>query len=150
MSTSSHRLDACQRFVADTSSIGRARQLVRDHLEAHGYEGEVLDAAMLVASELATNAVLHAGTDFDLRCVVNDAVRIEITDQRPEGEVIPSEAPPMATGGRGLRIVEETAARWGVVRRPDGKTVWGELPTKTDEDLKRTVLDPSGRAERYE
>ena len=35
-----------------------------------------------------------------------------------------------STTGRGLGLVEELSTRWGVEKRPDGKTVWFEVPAR--------------------
>ncbi|HSZ35608.1 MAG TPA: ATP-binding protein [Acidimicrobiales bacterium] len=93
--------------------------------------------AALITTELVTNAVLHA--EFDvvvaLRPIAN-GVRIEVTDQCPS--VLPHAAPyntgdlfalTLGLSGRGLRVVSELAARWGVDSTQKTKTVWAELIT---------------------
>lgn len=114
---------------ARPTSPGEARRFVGEVLRGHGVEtDEVLEAALLLTSELVTNAVLHAaGTinvDVDLDLT---AVRVEVGDtsaERPH----PRDATPEATSGRGLHLVEAMARAWGVDRqRDDGKIVWFEL-----------------------
>jgi anti-sigma regulatory factor (Ser/Thr protein kinase) len=91
--------------------------------------------AALVTTELVTNAVLHAEADvvLALRPIAN-GVRIEVTDQCPA--VLPHVAPhttgalfalTLGLSGRGLRVVSELAARWGVDSTQRTKTVWAEL-----------------------
>lgn len=91
--------------------------------------------AALVTTELVTNAMLHAESDvvLALRPIAN-GVRIEVTDQCPE--VLPHVAPhntgdlfalTLGLSGRGLRVVSELAARWGVDSTQKTKTVWAEL-----------------------
>ena len=69
---------------------------------------------LLVASELATNAVVHAGTGFRVECVVDRVVTLEVEDGNPQA--VPSlRAPGSAeAGGFGLRIVDHLAQEWTV------------------------------------
>jgi anti-sigma regulatory factor (Ser/Thr protein kinase) len=80
-----------------------------------------------MVSELATNAVLHAKSQFDvvLEKVDRKTVRVEVRDfGHGVPTVIPSETE--SVGGRGLRIVEMLAQTWGVENRPagQGKSTW--------------------------
>jgi hypothetical protein len=88
---------------------------------------EVCDAALLLTSELATNAVLHARTEFDVTVArLADVVRIAVTDgntRLPQ----PCMAPADATTGRGLALVDAMASAWGADRHGRGKTVWVEV-----------------------
>ena len=91
-----------------------------------GESAAVVDRAILMVSEIATNAIQHAGTNFIVRIDRSeDAIRVEIVDA---GEGVPAVrfTSPSEVSGRGLRIVEELADTWGV--RPSalgpGKTVW--------------------------
>jgi anti-sigma regulatory factor (Ser/Thr protein kinase) len=91
--------------------------------------------ASLVTTELVTNSVLHAEGDVVLTLrPISNGVRIEVTDQCPS--VLPHVAPhstgalfalTLGVGGRGLRVVSELAARWGVDSTQKTKTVWAEL-----------------------
>ena len=91
--------------------------------------------ASLVTTELVTNAVLHAERDVVLALrPIGNGVRIEVTDECPS--ILPHVAPPstgdlfaltLGLSGRGLRVVSELAARWGVDSTQKTKTVWAEL-----------------------
>jgi anti-sigma regulatory factor (Ser/Thr protein kinase) len=111
------------------TSAGEARRFVGDVLRDSGRStDEVLDAAVLLTSELVTNAVLYsAGTinvDVDLDVT---AVRVEVADTSGQSPA-PRDAPPEAMSGRGLHLVEAMARAWGVEQhRDDGKVVWFEL-----------------------
>jgi serine/threonine-protein kinase RsbW len=92
-----------------------------------------LGDAMLVASELVTNAVLHSlCTEEDELVVsvarVDDFVRLSVRDPGLSGQTAKISGDPRWFGGLGLRIVEQLAARWGSQRHAEGYEVWAELP----------------------
>lgn len=107
-------------------SVPAARHFAADAVAELGRQGG-LDETELLVSELATNAVVHAGTPMRVS-VVRDgpAIRVEVRDDDP---TLPAqrEPDPMAPGGRGMLLVELIAARWGVNHNDRGKTVWFEL-----------------------
>jgi anti-sigma regulatory factor (Ser/Thr protein kinase) len=114
---------------AQPTSPGEARRFVGEVLRGHGLDtDEVVEAALLLTSELVTNAVLHAaGTinvDVDLDLT---AVRVEVADGSTEPPA-PRDPGPDEPSGRGLHLVEAMARAWGVEQeREDGKVVWFEL-----------------------
>ncbi len=115
-----------RRFAATTSSVGRARRFLVEQLPAGCGDGA--DALVLMLSELATNAVQHAATEFEVTVLMDpDArcVRVEVSDGGG-GYPVPQEPVSDAPYGRGLHIVQTLADAWGVEMRSDpvGKTVW--------------------------
>ncbi|MBD0738457.1 histidine kinase [Streptomyces sp. CBMA29] len=95
-----------------------------------------MEPATLIASELATNVVVHTkgiAEFFELGLRRRDGVLlIEVTDSYQWGMPERVEEPGgEATGGRGLVIVEALAEKWGVRPRSPGKTVWAQLPIET-------------------
>ncbi len=103
-----------------------ARQFVRARLEAWEITEQV-EPAVLIASELVTNAVLHARTSISLRVLCDGGkVRIEVYDENTRVPV-QSACPPDATSGRGLALISALAGAWGIDHTGDGKTVWAEL-----------------------
>jgi CheY-like chemotaxis protein len=108
-------------------SVGRARDFVRGVLSAWGVS-DVSEDALLVVSELVTNAILHADSDCELRLSsTQSAVRIEVAD---EGTGTPEPQLPALDDvhGRGLYLVGALTTAWGVQRAPDGgKLVWAEV-----------------------
>jgi anti-sigma regulatory factor (Ser/Thr protein kinase) len=115
------------RFPASYDAPGRARDFVAGTLERWGLSGALLDDARLVVSELATNAVVHAGSAFTVELQrQGDGVNLAVSDDDPSGPVL-REPHPLATSGRGLRIIATLAADWGVRADADGKTVWARL-----------------------
>ena len=131
---------------AQSTSVPEARLFVRESLASWGLDAMV-EAAVLVVSELATNAVLHARTELVVRLAVNEAggLRIEVVDAA-EGHPRVRGHSASATTGRGLSIVEGLAREWGVepAGPGPGKTVWAEL-TAGDEVSQETEVD-TGRA----
>ncbi len=113
-------------------SVATARSFVRDTLQGWGF-ADIVDDAVVLTSELVTNAVVHAGTSADVLCLrTEDGVRIEVADRYPERE-IPLQAAavnmgsPDREGGRGLQLCAALAACWGVEYTPTHKQVWFQL-----------------------
>jgi anti-sigma regulatory factor (Ser/Thr protein kinase) len=83
-------------------------------------------AVELLVSELATNAVRHARTSFEVAIWVGSKTRVEVSDGSP--------VPPRRSvgpgsgdeGGRGLILVDRLALAWGFHLTGHGKTVWFE------------------------
>jgi anti-sigma regulatory factor (Ser/Thr protein kinase) len=132
-------VDDCVELESDPAMVAVARQFVRDRLaswEALDYA----DDAMLVASELVSNAVLHARTDIQLRLACSRAgVRVEVFDENSRLPIL-APCPSDATSGRGLALVSELATAWGVEKRDGGKVVWAEVG-RTAEHVTDGCLD---------
>ncbi|MBV7699436.1 SpoIIE family protein phosphatase [Streptomyces sp. TRM70350] len=113
-------------------SVASARSFVRDTLQGWGY-ADIVDDAVVLTSELVTNAVVHAGTTADVLCLrLDDGVRIEVADHYPEREVplqgsAVNMGSPDREGGRGLQLCAALAGRWGVEYTPTHKQVWFQL-----------------------
>ncbi|MBW8486478.1 ATP-binding SpoIIE family protein phosphatase [Actinomadura parmotrematis] len=115
---------------ADPAAVRRARGLVRDRLARWGL-AEMAESTVLLASELVTNAIRHAGGRITLRLVREEGLVCEVfdaSDGRPR--VRAGDGAPFAEAGRGLNVVSRLASRWGVRRTPHGKAVWCEQPLK--------------------
>jgi hypothetical protein len=113
------------RFPPTPRSVASVRRLVAAHLD--DMEPACQHAIVPIASELATNAVLHAGTPYFVELYLSDVVRIEVTDSAaaaPFMRVVSRDA----TSGRGLFIVAQLSARWGVDWLDESKVVWAEVP----------------------
>ncbi|UNM11643.1 SpoIIE family protein phosphatase [Streptomyces formicae] len=113
-------------------SVATARAFVRDTLQGWGYS-DVVDDAVVLTSELVTNAVIHAGTSADVLCLrTGEGVRVEVADRYPERE-IPLQsggstfAHPDRENGRGLLLCAALASRWGVDYTQTHKQVWFQL-----------------------
>jgi len=109
--------------------VTAARHFVREVLGDR--PREVVEAAELMTSELATNCVRHAHSDFEL--AIHDSrreIRVEVSDDG-EGEPMLRSPGPHEQSGRGLRIVEELSDAWGTIPQTNGKRVWFTLPQGT-------------------
>ncbi|WP_239099467.1 ATP-binding protein, partial [Streptomyces rochei] len=128
-------------LLGSSLAPGAAREMVRAALtdwSALGLPGtrhwtEHLAAdALVVVSELVTNAVVHAGTDVEVVCRLEETgtLVVEATDHHPSraprsgDQETPHEIPEY---GRGLRLVAALAEAWGITYRPGTKTVWARL-----------------------
>jgi hypothetical protein len=109
----------------DARSPATARKLLLSALD--GREDRAVGDALLMMSELVTNAVRHTRTVLlVLVTMQNHTLHVDVTDDDPTLP-LPSDAEHDATNGRGLRIVDALATRWGVTPTIDGKTVWFEM-----------------------
>jgi anti-sigma regulatory factor (Ser/Thr protein kinase) len=85
-------------------------------------------AVRMVASELVSNAVLHAGTSSVLTLTLTARdLRVGVRDYRPGGGPAPADAEPGASGSMGMVLVAGVSRTWGISRHHDGKTVWASL-----------------------
>ncbi|MFC8866359.1 SpoIIE family protein phosphatase [Streptomyces sp. NPDC057148] len=110
--------------LADWSALGLpGTEQLTEHLAAD---------ALVAVSELVTNAVVHAGTDVEVVCRLEETgtLVVEATDHHPSraprsgDRETPHETPEY---GRGLRLVAALAEAWGITYRPGTKTVWARL-----------------------
>ncbi len=136
-------------LAGDASSIRLARALVDRSIDQVPIE--VRHTAVLLTSEVVTNAVLHGGGSFTLSVeVTEDRLRVSVSDHSPRAPdvlVVSSER----EHGRGMAIVASQATAWGA--RLDGhrKTVWFELalpedPEEAPDPVNPAPVRPPGRA----
>jgi serine/threonine-protein kinase RsbW len=125
------------RFPRHPRSVSRARATLREQLDGWGVGGGVADTAVLLLSELVTNAVRHArvpqGREIGaLFALCGDVLRVEVADA---SDVVPAPRTPDedSAGGRGLVLVAAMADDWGVsLREGVGKVVWAVLKLSPD------------------
>ena len=124
-------------YQPEPKAAAAARRFVRDTVAAWAVTGAadghgVVDDAVLLTSELVTNAVVHAGTPVQVTCRLADgAVEVVVSDghpgrlvpEAPERDAVPSER----TGGRGLLLPAALASAWGVAYGRSSKAVWFRL-----------------------
>ncbi|MCX2969301.1 MULTISPECIES: ATP-binding protein [Streptomyces] len=122
---------------AERAAVACARGFTKSALTAWKLD-QLVDDASLIVSELVTNAV--SATDGVPRVTESpgvlrlglhhspSSVVIGVWDVSAAAPVVRS-VDPTAVGGRGLRLVEALASRWGYSWAIGGKAVWAELAT---------------------
>ena len=155
-------LVATAAYQPEPTAAAAARRFVRDTLQTWFSSGAatvghgLVDDAVLLTSELVTNAVVHAGTPVEVTCkltsggvevVVSDGHPARLVPEPPENEHIPAER----TSGRGLLLPAALASAWGVTYGQAAKAVWFRIgeqgsglelgPGGEREDGLRPVLD---------
>jgi len=101
---------------------------VSNRCEEFGFARPTLDCAVLLTSELVTNAIVHTGGPVKLRVTVSDrSVDVEVHDGGDQTLAQPRLSEPGATSGRGLFMVAELADTWGIIPTHAGKTIWFTL-----------------------
>ena len=113
---------------SDVPAVRLARRVTRDALAAWQL-AHVEDTAVLLVSELVTNALRHAGDTGAIGLELTSAgtwLRVEVQDGDPHWRVSRSPAD-CDESGFGFVLVDSLAARWGVRRVSAGKAVWVEL-----------------------
>jgi anti-sigma regulatory factor (Ser/Thr protein kinase) len=124
-----HRLNWSSetRFEATPVSASQARAFVSRHLVEHRLF-YLVDPIRLVASELATNALVHAQTAFTV--ALSETDETVLLTVRDDSESVPIQRAHrvLDTTGRGLQIVEFISLDWGVSADHSGsKTVWASF-----------------------
>lgn len=109
-------------FPGRRESVGQARRFVRETLGDQPQE--TIEAVELMVSELTTNCVQHAHSDFDVEIEQSAGViRVEARD-RGEGRPTVRSPTPREPSGRGLKVVEALSDAWGIEPQDEGKVVW--------------------------
>lgn len=125
-------ISAAGTFPPAPASVRAARRFVSSVLAEWGLRA-AYDAAEVLVSEVVTNAVLHARTPFAVTVTRSaDAVRVSVSDGSP---AVPQQRMygPDSTTGRGMRLVNSLALRWGVeADGSGGKVVWFEVSSSGD------------------
>jgi two-component sensor histidine kinase len=117
-------------MIDKSSTAARTARRFVQHTLGDDAAVELLRDAILLTSELVTNATMH--TDNGCRLIVQfdpkrAFVRVEVEDNSTKLPEAPLIAPPGAVGGLGLRLVGNVASKWGATPSDTGKTVWFEL-----------------------
>nr|WP_237529457.1 ATP-binding protein [Streptomyces sp. SID5469] len=142
------------------AGVGKARHRMRDQLRTGGVADSVIDDAVLILSELLSNACRHGrplgdalAGDGDVRAAwrVDDCGRltVEVTDGGGPTRPVPATPSVTARGGRGLNIITALAEDWGVRDDARGEvTVWVVMHGDVDaghrrDDFATRVTAPS-------
>jgi serine phosphatase RsbU (regulator of sigma subunit)/anti-sigma regulatory factor (Ser/Thr protein kinase) len=126
-------LVAAADFDPEPSAAAAARRFVRETLISGGLsrDDDLVTDAVLLASELVTNAVVHAGTPVQLTCKLNGTnVEVSVLDRHP-ARVIPDLPGAAAVvdrpSGRGLLLPAALSSSWGVTYAAAAKAIWFRL-----------------------
>jgi anti-sigma regulatory factor (Ser/Thr protein kinase) len=119
------------------AGVGQARHRMREQLRSNGVSDTVVDDAVLILSELLSNACRHGRPlgqhsevgDGDIRAAWRVDIRggliVEVTDGGGPTRPVPATPSVTARGGRGLNIIGSLAQEWGVRDNTAGEvTVW--------------------------
>ncbi|TGA93714.1 ATP-binding protein [Streptomyces palmae] len=134
--------------------MGQARRRMRGDLRRTGIPETVIDDAVLILSELLSNACRYGrplSTDeYDKGAVraawrVDDRARltVEVTDGGGPTRPIPATPSVTARGGRGLSIINALAQDWGVRDGVGEVTVWATLPALSPHEAFATRVAPA-------
>lgn len=127
---------------AHPRSVGTARRRLLEILGEWELRVDP-DNAVLLLSEVLTNAILHATAPRDVAAVIGIVVnetghglQVEVhdPDQGPMHETVPGRSDPVLLdeSGRGLDLVEALAAQWGSKQEAEGKYVYFVIPVVRD------------------
>jgi anti-sigma regulatory factor (Ser/Thr protein kinase) len=119
--------EAAIEFPGLTRNVADARRFAREVLDGAGNHDDGWVVAQVV-SELATNAIVHAGTGFILTVAYDESsIRVSVTDRNPLARAVLRRFSAETTTGRGLRLVDTLGRSWGVDQTKSVKTVWCDL-----------------------
>lgn len=125
--------ESVSRSVIPLPANADAPMLARAFVARHGDElaPDLLADALLLVSELATNAVRYGRPEITLELRLHPpGIGVALSDAGPQLPTRPARPPsPEQTSGRGLMIVDALSSQWGVteIDQPPGKTVWFDL-----------------------
>ncbi|TJZ59384.1 PAS sensor protein [Streptomyces piniterrae] len=128
-------------------AVMHARRFTARKLRAWQVTDEV-DVALLVVSELVTNAIVHTQGEVRLDLTLTaEHLRIAVNDTSPRTPVKPASVDWESTGGRGLLLVEAMSASWGSLPLSGGKQVWSEVALPPRERFRAADAEPGARGE---
>jgi serine phosphatase RsbU (regulator of sigma subunit)/anti-sigma regulatory factor (Ser/Thr protein kinase) len=150
-------LVATAAFQPQPAAVAAARRFIRETLESWQLpcRDDLVSDAVLLTSELVTNAIVHAGTAVEVACGLHGAdVEVSVLDRHP-ARTIPDPQTGSAdrTSGRGLLLPGALSSSWGVRYAAGGKVVWFRLGLRARPDGAPAVdeaLSQAGRSNGFE
>ncbi|GGR80399.1 ATP-binding protein [Streptomyces rubiginosohelvolus] len=140
------------------AGVGQARHRMREQLRGNGVSDAVVDDAVLILSELLSNACRHGRPlgrhtdvgDGDIRAAwrvdTGGGLTVEVTDGGGPTRPVPATPSVTARGGRGLNIISALAQEWGVRDDAPGEvTVWALVSSKKPPGIGGSGSDRNGR-----
>jgi MEDS: MEthanogen/methylotroph, DcmR Sensory domain len=142
----SRQIELPAEFPRERDSPGRARRLVTAALERQGYEDALVRDVALVLSELATNAVVHAGSAFAVSIKPEEkGLRVSVGDSKP---LVSAERRGGldVRRGHGLDVIDLLSSSWDAKNDGEGgKVIWAELPYQAAPPSRPDGLLPTGQ-----
>jgi anti-sigma regulatory factor (Ser/Thr protein kinase) len=122
------RVELVERVQHEPREVSRVRHRLADALAGWGVHETDRDVAVLLTSEIVTNAIRYGEPPVHLQAVLRGAELRVCVGDAGQDDVRPAENVRWDDGGgRGLHLVEALAHRWGVDDSTAGKQVWFEL-----------------------
>ncbi|GAB3141303.1 hypothetical protein GCM10027290_13830 [Micromonospora sonneratiae] len=119
---------AAMAVPAEPTAPGRVRRWLTAQLTAWQVAESVIGSAVLCASELTTNALLHAGTAARVEIDLSpERLLVSVADSGTRGIVARAHTDPLSSRGRGLGLIEQLSDAWGTDPTVRGSTVWFEM-----------------------
>ena len=116
-------------LAGDPTSAREARAFIRMALSER-VSPAILQDALLLASEMVSNVIRHAGTPLTLSVEIHRGyLRMTVTDGALPFEAKPGGPSEEGESGRGIAIIESLSRRWGLGATPIGKSIWAEIDT---------------------
>jgi serine phosphatase RsbU (regulator of sigma subunit)/anti-sigma regulatory factor (Ser/Thr protein kinase) len=146
-------LIASAAYQPEPAAAAAARRFIRQTLQSwdiaeRSREADrLVDDAVLLTSELVTNAVVHAGTALDVTCrIASSELEIAVRDRHPSRTLpdIPEAASMSAERGRGLLLPTALASSWGVTYARTAKAVWFRMSLTGREAADDQATPPEG------
>ena len=120
-------------FPGRAEEIRRVRHWIKALLPQHDPQRDPLEDLTYIASELATNAVIHTrsglqGAVFNVQLAwCGEWARVVVGDSGSDSAPQPKVVRGSDEGGRGLLAVGEVSAQWGTCGGADGRWVWADV-----------------------
>ncbi|WP_326554190.1 ATP-binding SpoIIE family protein phosphatase [Micromonospora sp. NBC_01813] len=113
---------------AEPIAPSRVRHWLADQLAKWRVPEAVIGPAVLCASELTTNALLHAGTEARVEIDLSpERLLVSVADSGTRGTVSRARTDTLSSRGRGLGLIEQLSDAWGTDPSVRGSTVWFEI-----------------------
>jgi anti-sigma regulatory factor (Ser/Thr protein kinase) len=118
---------------AEPIAPSRVRHWLADQLAKWRVPEAVIGPAVLCASELTTNALLHAGTEARVEIDLSlERLLVSVADSGTRGTVSRAHTDTLSSRGRGLGLIEQLSDAWGTDPSVRGSTVWFEIMLPAD------------------